>query len=80
MSVIYKALTTLMNTKERFSKETYFYFFRAGILDIETALHTLDYLNNETEYIPWGAAVKELAYLDRMLVSTPVYGNFEVCT
>ncbi|XP_076118297.1 aminopeptidase N-like [Mytilus galloprovincialis] len=52
-------------------------FNKAGILDIETALHTLDYLNNETEYIPWGAAVKELAYLDRMLVSTPVYGNFE---
>ncbi|VDI46482.1 Hypothetical predicted protein [Mytilus galloprovincialis] len=52
-------------------------FNKAGILDIKTALHTLDYLNSETEYIPWGAVVKELAYLDRMLVSTPVCGNFE---
>ncbi|CAG2202848.1 ANPEP [Mytilus edulis] len=47
-------------------------FNKAGILDIETALHTLDYLNNETEYIPWGAAVKELAYLDRILLQSSV--------
>ena len=53
-------------------------YFRAGFLHINTALHTLDYLDKEQEYIPWGAAIKELSYLDRMLVSRPAYGNFEV--
>ncbi|XP_063609325.1 aminopeptidase N-like [Penaeus indicus] len=40
---------------------------RAGQLSYETALHILSYLKNETEYLPWSAALNSLDYLDSML-------------
>ncbi|XP_047471493.1 aminopeptidase N-like [Penaeus chinensis] len=40
---------------------------RAGQLRYETALHMLSYLKNETEYLPWSAALNSLDYLDSML-------------
>ncbi|XP_037798441.1 aminopeptidase N-like [Penaeus monodon] len=40
---------------------------RAGQLRYETALLMLSYLKNETEYLPWSAALNSLAYLESML-------------
>ncbi|XP_042891238.1 aminopeptidase N-like [Penaeus japonicus] len=40
---------------------------RAGQLRYETALHVLSYLKNETEYLPWSAALNNLEYIDAML-------------
>lgn len=39
----------------------------SGQLRYETALLMLSYLKNETEYLPWSAALNSLAYLESML-------------
>ena len=54
------------------------YDFRAGQLSTDIALHTLEYLGKELEYVPWAAAQKQLSYLDSMLSKTDLYGQFEV--
>ena len=51
---------------------------RAKLLNMTIALQTLDYLNNETEYIPWTAAGSEMNYISTMLRETELYGHFEV--
>ena len=48
------------------------------MLDHHTALSTLDYLDQEEDYVPWKAAFRELDYLDRSLQLTPFYGQFIV--
>lgn len=40
---------------------------RAGIVNYDTALEILDYLQNETEYAPWLAAVNGLTFLTRKI-------------
>ncbi|PVD27645.1 hypothetical protein C0Q70_12812 [Pomacea canaliculata] len=40
---------------------------KAGLLNYSTALCTLEYLHNETSYLPWEAAVSELEDLLKML-------------
>ena len=42
------------------------------------ALQTLEYLQNEEEYIPWQTASSELSYIDMMLSETNIYGLFQV--
>jgi aminopeptidase N len=49
---------------------------RAGILEYGVALNLTAYLEKETDYIPWVAAIDSLAYLDLMLRSTEAYGKW----
>ena len=51
---------------------------RAGHLKYELALGVTSYLNSETEYIPWAAALTALRHLEEMLKRTAAYGNFKV--
>ena len=53
---------------------------RVGQLKYELALEVTSYLNSETEYIPWAAALTGLRYLEEMLKRTPAYGDFKVST
>lgn len=48
------------------------------MLQMEIALKTLDYLNKETEYVPWVAAGSQLGYIHDMVAETELYGAFEV--
>lgn len=50
------------------------------MLDFHIALQTLDYLDQEVDFVPWKAAFRELDYLCRSLHLTPAYGNFKVGT
>ena len=56
------------------------YDFRAGQLSTEIALHILEYLKKELEYVPWAAAQRQLSYIDGMLSKTELYGQFVVGT
>ena len=51
---------------------------RAGLLDYQVALGVTSYLNKETEYICWKAALTGLGYIEVMLDRTPAYGDFRV--
>ena len=42
------------------------------------ALRTTEYLGNETEYVPWSAASRELMFVSSMLQRYPLYGYYEV--
>ena len=52
------------------------FFFDKGALDLDIALLTLDYLDNETEYLPLLKGLKRLKYLDSYVklteLETPV--------
>ena len=50
---------------------------RSGLLDYQIALGVTSYLDKETEYIPWKAALKGMAYLKNMLKRSPAYGHFK---
>ena len=41
------------------------------------ALSLTAYLGQETEYIPWAAALSGLSYINKMLKRTPAYGDFK---
>ncbi|XP_061193634.1 aminopeptidase N-like [Saccostrea echinata] len=47
-------------------------------LNITLALSSLDYLDQETEYVPWYAALGEIGYIRNMLLTKPIFGKFEV--
>ncbi len=49
---------------------------RAGLLDYKIALGVTSYLNKETEYIPWGAALNGMSYINKMLRRSPAYGAY----
>ena len=51
---------------------------RAGLLDYNLALGVTSYLNKETEYIPWKAALSGFGYVRTMLRRTPAYGGYKV--
>ena len=51
---------------------------RAEILDYTIALDVTKYLNHETDYVPWKAAVNNLQYIDSMLIRTPDYDKMKV--
>ena len=54
------------------------YIFRSGDLELGIALRTTEYLGNETEYVPWSAASRELMFVSSMLQRNPLYGHYEV--
>ena len=45
---------------------------------MDIALQTLEYLQDEEEYVPWVAAGSELSYIGTMLSESSIYGLFEV--
>ncbi|XP_042215803.1 aminopeptidase N-like isoform X2 [Homarus americanus] len=47
---------------------------RAGQISYDVALGLYSYLGNEVEYVPWKAAVNNLAYLRNMFYRTGSYG------
>ncbi|XP_012939882.1 aminopeptidase N [Aplysia californica] len=49
---------------------------KSGELGLETALSTIEYLDTERDYVPWAAAIKETAYVTRMLSLTSLNGPF----
>ena len=51
---------------------------RAGMLGYDTALSVLGYLGSEVEYLPWDAALNNLAYVNTQLKRTAGYGLFKV--
>lgn len=55
-----------------------FFVDRAGLLDQNIALKTVEYLSLETDYIPWAAAKVQLSYMQRMLSKSGQYGDFQV--
>ena len=48
------------------------------MLSMNIALRTLEYLTDETEYVPWVAAGSQLSYIYTMIAETELYGAFEV--
>uniref|UniRef100_A0A182NCK1 Aminopeptidase n=1 Tax=Anopheles dirus TaxID=7168 RepID=A0A182NCK1_9DIPT len=50
---------------------------RAGEVDYAVALSLMQYLERETEYIPWSTAYNALLYIDRMYSSGDHYDRFE---
>ncbi|XP_018399656.1 PREDICTED: aminopeptidase N-like [Cyphomyrmex costatus] len=49
---------------------------RSGHLAYKTALQITSYLSNETDYIPWYAAVRSFNYLDSVLVGGKNYTEY----
>ena len=47
-------------------------------VNISLALSSLDYLDQETEFVPWYAALGEIGYIRNMLLTKPIFGKFEV--
>ncbi|XP_041766719.1 uncharacterized protein LOC121590789 [Anopheles merus] len=50
---------------------------RAGEVGYDVALSLMQYLERETEYIPWATAYNALLHLDRMFSSHKEYSRFE---
>ena len=50
---------------------------RSGLLSYDIALGVTSYLDKETEYIPWSAALGGLSYIKSQLKRTPAYGAFK---
>ncbi|XP_022293298.2 aminopeptidase N-like [Crassostrea virginica] len=46
-------------------------------VNISLALSSLDYLDQETEFVPWYAALGEIGYIRNMLLTKPIFGKFE---
>lgn len=52
---------------------------RAGMLQYVTALRTTEFLDNETDYVPWYNALQRLDYTNMMLRSRPnIYTLYKV--
>uniref|UniRef100_A0A182PTS8 Aminopeptidase n=1 Tax=Anopheles epiroticus TaxID=199890 RepID=A0A182PTS8_9DIPT len=51
---------------------------RAGEVRYDVALSLMQYLERETEYIPWATAYNALLHLDRMFSSHKEYARFEL--
>ncbi|XP_063046293.1 aminopeptidase N-like [Engraulis encrasicolus] len=50
---------------------------RAEIIDTVLALRTTQYLDKETDYMPWEAAIRSLGYYFLMFDRTEVYGTMQ---
>lgn len=48
-------------------------------MNISLALSSLVYLDKETEFVPWYAALNEIGYIRNMLLTKAIFGKFEVC-
>ena len=51
---------------------------RAGLLNYSLALDMTRYLEHETEYIPWKAALSALHYIDSMFATSGHYDKLKV--
>lgn len=50
----------------------------AGQLDYDTALNLTRYLEHETDYVPWNAALSSLGYISSMMSRSSGYGLLKV--
>ena len=53
---------------------------RSKYVNVTLALDSTRFLRNETEYIPWRAAIRNLQYFILMFERTEVYGPMQVLT
>jgi aminopeptidase N len=51
---------------------------RAGKLLYSVALDLTMYIEHDTDYVPWVAALNALSFLDRRLTNNEGYDNFKV--
>lgn len=51
---------------------------KSGYLNYTMALELIEYLKQETDYIPWYSAFSEINYIDKMMVHAASYENFRV--
>jgi aminopeptidase N len=51
---------------------------RAGKLTYATALDLTLYLQHDKDYIPWAAALNALSFVERRLINTDGYNDFQV--
>uniref|UniRef100_A0A672KZS2 Aminopeptidase n=1 Tax=Sinocyclocheilus grahami TaxID=75366 RepID=A0A672KZS2_SINGR len=58
-------------------QDSIFSLYRAGIIETTLALRTTLFLNSETEYMPWEAALDNLDYFYLMFDRTEVYGPMQ---
>lgn len=54
-----------------------FDFARTGRLNYQTAFNIVAHLEHETEYVPWGSALRGLTLVNRMLISASEYSQFQ---
>ena len=55
-----------------------FVLAKAGYLDYELVLELTQYLDKETEHVPWSTAISGFGYIKRMLGRTPAYRALRV--
>ncbi|CRK87601.1 CLUMA_CG001397, isoform A [Clunio marinus] len=49
---------------------------RGGRISYEIPLRMLEYLENESDYIPWASAYRGLNFLNRLLKDSPIYDDY----
>jgi aminopeptidase N len=54
-----------------------FHMARAGLLDFDTTFGVMNYLEKETDYIPWTPANRANTLLNRWLTGTAVYPHYQ---
>lgn len=54
-------------------------FPRAKLVDVILALNSTRFLWNETAYVPWESAVRNLEYFVLMFDRSEVYGPMQAC-
>lgn len=55
-----------------------FQFARSGIMTYRRAFNILSFLENETEYTPWAAAITGFSWLRNRFAGTPSQAPLEV--
>ena len=50
---------------------------RADLLEYPTALANTEYLTQETDFIPWSAALSGFSYLENMMKRSPGFGDLK---
>ncbi|XP_074640169.1 aminopeptidase N-like [Tubulanus polymorphus] len=53
-----------------------FYFVRAEILDMTTALELSEYMKDESEYFPWKTYIDHLIYIDPLIGATDLFWEY----
>ena len=51
---------------------------QAGLLDYDIVLNLTQYLERESEYLPWGSTLTSMGYISRMMSRSSGYGLFKV--
>ena len=60
-------------------KSNLFFSLRAKLVDVTLALNSTLFLRNETAYLPWESAVRNLNYFALMFDRSEVYGPMQAC-